>query len=267
VGISARPQAEVHALEVLFLHVLRERDVQLHLDPRIRGAVPLGETEEGPVRGVIAQGIRQFVVFGEVGPGSVEPLEESGVVGIEQDIWVDPHRVGAPFPEQVDQVPATDLEGDVEGRPGLKVDIVAVRQEQEGQRVLPRLQCDLERSRRSPATRACRDVKLERPPGLDPLLDLVHTTLAAEAVEVIKVTRSRGPQACRRTSGRLRVRSRVDQFGRHDGSLRLVRTSGRYRGRRRLSMASQHLLLGPLPAQWSPCIPASPRDGLGWTAE
>ena len=119
----------------------------------------------------------------EVDAQRLEACPQLGVVAIEEVVEADAKRIRTPLQEQVEQVPTASPQRDIEWAPRFEVRIVAVAEQEQDECVVTAFERDFQRRDQTPALHRDAGFELQRPVVLDPALDLVEPTGAAELVQ------------------------------------------------------------------------------------
>jgi hypothetical protein len=103
----------------------------------------LDESEERAVRGAVTKDRRHLMALRQVVAGRPEALVEIGIVSIEHRVYVDAHEISAPIEEEVEQVPTSGPERQVQRCIPLELEPVAILQQKGRERVLAGFERDL----------------------------------------------------------------------------------------------------------------------------
>jgi len=182
-GIGARPKTEHHTLLVPLFDVVDERDVEFSLNLRILFSVPLGESKQRLVAGVVRKRFRHLVIRGQIDAQPAESFDELDAIAVEQVSETRALWISAPLQKQVEQLPTPGPKREIQRGVGLEVGVVAVTQEEQNQSVVPGVECDLERRGDALPLNGRPGSDLERATRPNPALDVVETTVATEAME------------------------------------------------------------------------------------
>ena len=202
--VGSSPEAELHALFIPLVCVMDQRDVQFLLKLRVLLPMALRETEKRLVAGVVRQRRCELVARGQLDAEGEEPLEQLGTVGVEEVCETHAVWVGAPFEEKVEEVPPSRTKCEVQRRGWLQVGVVAVAEREKGERVMSRLQGDLQCRGEAPALDRRVPNYLQRTPSPNPLLNVVEPALATDPMKVDQRLRVRC-RSSRPVGARLRV--------------------------------------------------------------
>src|SRR5690349_8971884 len=96
--------------------MMTKRDVELRLHSGIGCAMAFGEAKERPVARVVGECFGERMPFCEIDTQVLEPLEQIGLVGIEQSSEINALGIGAPREQEVREIERSSLERLVENR-------------------------------------------------------------------------------------------------------------------------------------------------------
>jgi hypothetical protein len=93
-------------------------------------SVPLGEAEERLVAGVLRKGVGEHMSLCEVDAKGAESLEERGVVRVEEVLEINSMRICAPIEKEVEKVPPSSTECEIERAAFFKIGLVPIAEEE-----------------------------------------------------------------------------------------------------------------------------------------
>ena len=128
VGLGSGPQTQSNAPLVPCPGVVAEGDVQLLLQFRVLGPVPLEETKERAIASSVTENGTHLVAFRQAVARCPETFIELDVVRFEHRVHIGVLQIGPPLKEEIEEIPAPGPKGHVERRVPLELQPVATLQ-------------------------------------------------------------------------------------------------------------------------------------------
>src|SRR5436190_21843091 len=98
--VRSSPEAQVDALFVFLPDVMRQRDVELRLDPWVAFPMPFRKPEEWPIARMVGERFSERVPGCEIDAPVLKPSEQVGIVCVEQITKVHIVRISAPLEQK-----------------------------------------------------------------------------------------------------------------------------------------------------------------------